>query len=312
MQTMKNVASSLILAIVFTPLSGRAASPGPVPDPYFFRDLGNAKATLTSTVRERLPGEPTDEAHRLVLERLNGAVPQAVVRMAFADPRVRIEPVIVDRFNAPAERLPYERYRQIFIQPKRIAAGQAFYRQHETLIKEVAQRSGVDPLVFLAIAGVETYFGRYGGRFTVFNALYTQIHRLPRRRGWAANELAEFLKLSHNDQIPPHSVKGSYAGAFGYFQFIPSSFNAYAVDFDGDGQRRFDQWPDVLGSIANYLKRNGYRAGETDFGPSGSVWKSIYAYNHSDNYVKVVLELRAEIQRGLDATAAISQPQPGS
>ena len=92
-----------------------------------------------------------------------------------------------------------------------------------------------------------------------------------------------------------HAWFGSYAGAFGLVQFMPSSANAFAVDFDGDGKRRLFEWPDALGSAANYLARNGYRAGEP-FTPGSAIGRAVYAYNHSENYVRVVLELRAELK----------------
>jgi membrane-bound lytic murein transglycosylase B len=131
----------------------------------------------------------------------------------------------------------------------------------------------------------------------VFNSLYTQIHEMPRRAKWASKELAEFIKYCFNDQLDPQEIGGSYAGAFGYGQFIPSSFNNYSVDFNEDGVRQPYDWPDVLGSIANYLRRNGYKPNSTNYEKDGDIWKSIYAYNHSDNYVMAVLELTSEIKK---------------
>jgi len=93
-------------------------------------------------------------------------------------------------------------------------------------------------------------------------------------------------------------VKGSYAGAFGFFQFMPSSFNRFAVDFDGDGHIDYDRWPDVLGSVSNYLKLAGWQTGGP-FEKPGKNYYSIFAYNHSDNYVRVIVELRAEIMKRL-------------
>ncbi|MFC1679653.1 lytic transglycosylase domain-containing protein [Elusimicrobiota bacterium] len=280
---------------------GSSGRPTALPRAAFFGDLSAIRSAVLTRIKEDLP---EDRAHRTVLKRLEGTpVTREFIDQAFTDPRVRIEQSVVDRFNKPGESLPYERYRRIFITPARIKAGREFYAANKPLMDEIAGSYGVDPMILLSIVGVETYFGRYGGQFTVFNALYTAIHKVPRRSEWAARELAQFLIYAFSDEVPPHSIKGSYAGAFGYFQFIPSSFNAYAVDYDGDGVRRPDEWPDVLASVANYLVENGYRPGDADYSEGGSIWRSIYAYNHSDKYVKVVLELRQEILKGVDHRA---------
>ena len=101
---------------------------------------------------------------------------------------------------------------------------------------------------------------------------------------------------TNQDGIDPQSIEGSYAGAFGFGQFIPSSFNRFSVDFDGDGVRRPHDWPDVLGSIANYLIKNGYNSGSINYSEGGDIWKSVWAYNHSDNYVMAVLGLSEKIR----------------
>jgi membrane-bound lytic murein transglycosylase B len=129
--------------------------------------------------------------------------------------------------------------------------------------------------------------------------LYTLIHQLPRKGKWASRELAEFILFCHGNKIDPHSILGSYAGAFGYGQFIPSSFNNYAIDFDGDSVRRHDEWPDVLGSIANYLLKNGYKPDTDNYSKGSPNWESVFAYNRSNNYVGVVMELRQEIKKGI-------------
>ena len=99
--------------------------------------------------------------------------------------------------------------------------------------------------------------------------------------------------------IRDSSLRGSYAGAFGFGQFIPSSFRAYAVDFDGDEIIEPFDWLDVFASMSNYLIRNGYKNNSNDFSYKTSNWNSIYRYNHSKNYVNVILELRKEIMKEL-------------
>lgn len=238
-----------------------------------------------------------DELKAATKQRLQGSgVSDAFVDAVFADPRAAIVPGVAERFasTAPAESLPYDRYRAIFMTPQRIQAGADFITANRALLDSVQASRGVDEHLLAALAGVETFFGRNAGTIPTFGALYTISLRVPRRSDWAARELAELLRLSAPQGVDPHDIRGSYAGAFGLTQFMPSSFVQYAVDQDGDGQRRWDQWPDMLGSSANYLARHGY-AGST-FTPSSPIGRSIFAYNHSDNYVRVVLELREALK----------------
>ena len=155
----------------------------------------------------------------------------------------------------------------------------------------------MDPFLILSIVGVESNYGRHRGQFTVFNALYTQIAKMPRRKKWATKEMIAYLEYCYTDSIPPHSIKGSYAGAFGYGQFIPSSFNAFAADGNGDGVRQPYAWADVFASVGNYLVKNGYPVSNN--ADTKQVYKSVYAYNHADNYVKAVLELRDELKKNI-------------
>ena len=147
----------------------------------------------------------------------------------------------------------------------------------------------------MSLAGVESKYGTHAKTHLVFVALHTVIHKLPRREKWVEKEMAEFLSYCYENNVPPLSLGGSYAGAFGYGQFIPSSFRGYAVDFDGDGVREPFDWPDVLASMANYLVKNGYAKGSDNFSKDSPNWKSVYSYNPALNYVKVVLELREAI-----------------
>lgn len=164
--------------------------------------------------------------------------------------------------------------------------------------KSVEQRYGVDAGILAALVGVETYWGTHTGTYAVFSALYTITLKVPSRSTWAAKELAEWLKICYSQQMPVHGTKGSFAGAFGYFQFMPSSYNKFAVDFDGDGRKSWDSWPDVLASVGNYLAQAGWQHGGA-FTKGSHNYNAIYAYNHSDNYVRVIVDLRAEILKSL-------------
>ncbi len=239
-----------------------------------------------------------DPVYTKVSAYLKGSpVPADYIRSVFSDAGIKTHAVIVEKFRFPHEKKPYLQYRRIFITEKRIQGGVIFYRKNKTLVDSVSTQYGVDPVVLVSIVGVESNYGSNHAEFTVFNSLYTIVQSIPRRSRWAVKELGEFLKLCYVNDIDPHSVNGSYAGAFGYGQFIPSSFNNYAVDFDGDGVRHHLQWPDVLASVANYLVKNGYKPGDQKFVKGSSIYKSIYAYNHSHNYVRVILELREEVRK---------------
>ena len=244
-----------------------------------------------------------DLAYKLVLEKLDGALPQGFVKKAFLHKKVMVHDEIAKRFATPYEKKPWSDYRKIFVKESRIKAGDKFYRENKKLIKEVSDRYGVDPFIVVTIAGIESNYGIHHSQFSVFNSLYSQIHDMPKRAKWATRELAEFLKYCYNDKLDTQEIGGSYAGAFGFGQFIPSSFTRYSVDFNNNGVREPYSWPDVLGSIANYLRKNGYKLNSEDYSKDGDIYKSIYAYNHADNYVMAVLELTELIRKRVGSEA---------
>ncbi len=171
------------------------------------------------------------------------------------------QPRIVEAMSRPAERrLKWFEYRNIFLKDGRIARGIEFWRDNSAALESAQETFNVAPEYVVAIIGVETYFGRIMGSHRVLDALATLAFDYPRRAVFFRNELTEFLLLAHEERRSPLELKGSYAGAMGYGQFIPSSFRHYAVDFDGDGIR--DIWSnttDAIGSVANYFARHGWR-----------------------------------------------------
>ncbi len=237
-----------------------------------------------------------DIAYKLVSKELGGAVPISFLKEAFSHEKLEVHKIIAERFAKPYEKKPWTEYKKIFVKESRVAAGAKFYSENLNLINRVASKHGVDPFVIVTIAGVESNYGVHHSQYSVFNALYSQIHDIPRRSKWATRELAEFIKYCYNDKLDPQEIGGSYAGAFGYGQFIPSSFTRYSVDFNENGVREPYSWPDVLGSIANYLRMNGYKKNSSNYQKSGDIYKSVYAYNHADNYVMAVLELTERIR----------------
>lgn len=171
---------------------------------------------------------------------------------------------ILDAISRPAERVkPWKDYRPMFITDARIARGVDFWRQHEATLARAEQEYGVPAQVIVSIIGVETFFGRNTGNFRVIDALSTLGFDYPPRAEFFRKELREFLLLAREEQLDPLTLKGSYAGAMGLPQFMPSSFRSYAVDFDGDGHINIWNNPDdAIGSVASYFKRHGWMAGE--------------------------------------------------
>ena len=224
-------------------------------------------------------------------------IPKSYMENAFSHKGIQIHDKILERFARPYEKQSWTNYRKLFITDSRIKKGTQFYTENQGTLNAIAKNIKVDPFLILSIVGVESNYGLHQGEFTVFNALYTQIAKMPRRAKWAKKELIEFLIYCYNDNIPPHSIKGSYAGAFGYGQFIPSSFNTYAADGNGDGIRKPYDWSDVFASVGNYLAKYGYPVNNPS--DQEKVYQSVFAYNHADNYVKAVLELRDEIKKNI-------------
>jgi len=222
-------------------------------------------------------------------------IPETYLNEAFSHSKIEIHDSILDRFARPYEKKTWDEYRKLFVTKNRINEGAKFFKSHSNVLTEISKELKVDPFLILSIIGVESNFGRHKGKFTVFNALYTQISKMPRRSKWAQKELVAYLSYCYTDNIPPHSIVGSYAGAFGYGQFIPTSFKNYAKDGNGDGIRQPFVWSDVFASIANYLVKNGYPVNNQS--DAKKVYKSVYAYNHADNYVKAILELREELNK---------------
>ncbi|MEN1727108.1 MAG: lytic murein transglycosylase B [Pseudomonadota bacterium] len=184
----------------------------------------------------------------------------------------RYQQSIIDAITRPAEAKPWFEYRQIFMTEARIAGGAEFWRANQPLVEDVSDSLAVPAEIVMAIVGVETNYGMITGSFRVIDALATLGFYYPRRADFFARELAHFIRLSKEEDLPVTEVRGSYAGAMGIGQFIPSSYRAYAVDFDDSGYR--DLWrslPDALGSVANYLAVHGWEDGAPIVLPVASV-----------------------------------------
>jgi len=156
----------------------------------------------------------------------------------------------------------WKNYRTRFIEPKRTAAGLAFWQRHEATLAKAEALAGVPAEIIVAIIGIETIYGKHLGRFDTFAALATLAFDYPPRAELFRRELEALLLLAREENRPPDSYRGSFAGAIGLPQFLPSSIRAYASDFDGDGRIDLTGSPeDAIGSVANFLKVHGWETG---------------------------------------------------
>ena len=173
------------------------------------------------------------------------------------------EEKILNAISRPAEKtLTWNEYRNIFLKKERINAGAKFWKEHQITLNKISKHTGVNIEILVGIIGVETYYGRITGGYRVIDALTTLAFDYPKRSPFFTKELEAFLLLAKEEKMDPFDATGSYAGAMGSPQFMPSSYRAYAVDSDGDGKRDiWNNWSDVIGSIANYFIAHGWQEG---------------------------------------------------
>lgn len=203
---------------------------------------------------------------------------------------------ILDAISRPAEKTkPWYDYRKIFLTDKRAQEGVVFAQQHADTLAKVSDQTGVPASVITAIIGVETFYGRITGSYRVIDALATLAFDYPKRSPFFTRELENFLVLAYESGQDPLSLKGSYAGAMGYGQFMPSSYRAYAVDHDGDGVA--DIWTnadDAIASVANYFARHGWQPGAPVIVPANYDGDSSELFEAGLKPTKTVGELAEE------------------
>lgn len=173
------------------------------------------------------------------------------------------QPKIIERITKPAERvLQWWEYRELFVNEKRIADGAQFWNEHRVSLEREAAQRGVAPQYIVAILGAETNYGRITGHDRVLDALMTLSFDYPPRQDYFRGELEQFLLLVREERIDPLTVLGSYTGAMGAPQFMPTNYRQYAVDANGDHSRNlWTDWDDVFASIANYFVSSGWVSG---------------------------------------------------
>lgn len=187
---------------------------------------------------------------------------RAELEVVFA--RAQHLPTVIEAISRPATLKPWPEYRAAFVNPERIKFGIKFWRKHRKSLQNAEQKYGVPQEIILAVIGVETVFGRDIGKYRVLDSLTTLAFDYPRRSDFFRSELENYLLLARDEQYNLLDIRGSYAGAMGIPQFMPSSHRKYAVDFNGN--RRVDligEPTDAIGSVANYLRGYGWVSGKT-------------------------------------------------
>lgn len=228
----------LISSLLTPPSSSLARTKIPAAD----RVKDGQKIDLTQKKYQNLFHELTND------HQFNKAELDAIFR------NVRIKRRVLVLMDKQWEAKPYYQYRPLFITSKVIKTAKKKLLEYKTILDRIENELGVDREVIIAIWGIESRFGTYNGKFNVFQTLNTLFDAYPRRAEFFRKQLLHFLILCKENGYDPLAIKGSYAGAFGQTQFIPSSFREYALSFDGDNRRDvFSSIPDILASIANYL-----------------------------------------------------------
>lgn len=214
----------------------------------------------TAQAKEDFDPAQNSETQALVKELTARGIDRDWLELALRQAEFR--PGVLEAMTGAAERrLVWHEYRDIFIKPQRIEEGAAFIKAHQDAFDKAQAEYGVAPEVVAAIIGVETFYGRHTGTHRVIDSLATLAFHHPERGDFFRGELAAFLELTSEQNVDPLTLQGSYAGAMGFPQFIPTSYQAYAVDFDGDGKRDLWRNPvDAIGSVGNYFARHGWAA----------------------------------------------------
>jgi membrane-bound lytic murein transglycosylase B len=198
----------------------------------------------------------------------------------FTDSRVVLYPPVVEKSG---KGLDYFHRKFGLLTKKSIQRGQLVLRENMEIFNRIEETFGIEKEIILGILRVETNFGSHTGSYTIFNSLLSMTLIENRRSSWAEAELIELLSICKEQNRDPLSIRGSWAGAFGICQFVPTSYAKFAVDGNSDGDIDLFNFQDAIASIANYLKSHGFEKNKPV-----SNRGAIYAYNHCDNYVDAI------------------------
>lgn len=176
--------------------------------------------------------------------------------------KVKLQPQAIQLMKQPHEAKPWYKYRSLLVTPDRIAGGVKFWHEHAKLLSQIEQKYGVPTNIIVAVLGIESNYAAVQGNFKVLDTLFTLAFSYPRRSAYFRHELEQFLLLAREAKLDPNLIYGSYSGAIGQPQFMPSTYRQYAVAYKHAGYSNlFSNDADVIASIANYFKRHGWRKG---------------------------------------------------
>lgn len=225
--------------------------------------------------------------------KLAGKVERAEIEDRFHDARVVIYPGLVNKITKPGgKKFSYFSPEFGLFTPDSILRGRSVLKEKENIFTEAEKQYCVKREALAAIFRIETNLGRNVGTHIIFNNLLTFAVVKNRRSDWAENELVSLFLLGARNNLDILNIRGSWAGAFGLYQFMPSSFLAFARDGNGDMKIDLFDFYDAMFSAANYLKRHGWENGDPQ-----KMKKAVFAYNHSDEYVRAVLAYAKTIKQ---------------
>ena len=246
--------------------------------------FGIASLALARTPKKTYTGNPELKLFIDAMASKHG-FDAAALETLFA--RATHQPRIIKAMSKATKRKPWDDYRPMFVNPARVEGGVRFWNEHSEVLAKARREFGVPEELIISILGIETHYGKNTGSFRVLDALTTLAFDYPPRADFFSSELEQYLLLTREEEVVgAFNARGSYAGAMGIAQFMPGSYRYFAVDFDGDGRRDlFQNVDDAIGSVANYLKRHGWLAGEP------LVVRAQVSGEHYEAYVNSSLEL---------------------
>ncbi len=208
--------------------------------------------------------------------------------------KISPDPKVIQAISKPYEEVAWPQYRERFVSDERAKAGVDFWKTNAAALKKAETEFGIPAEVIVAIIGVETYYGRNTGNFLVVQALATLAFDYPPRAPYFKSELEQFFLLINEEKLDGKTILGSYAGAMGLPQFMPSSYRRYAIDFSGDGKRDLiHNTTDAIGSVANYFKEHGWISGQPVAYPAqvyGLEYQRLANTNMKDPLPKLTLD----------------------
>jgi len=208
------------------------------------------------------PVRPTAAINQFIAQMVkeNGFSKEELVKLLTTTP---YNQEVINRITHPFEKKPWDFYRNFFVRPDLITNGVKYWQQHKKVLMDVSQRYGVPASIIVAIIGIESYFGKHSGAYNELEALMTLSFYYPKRQKFFQAQLKHFLLLTRSEGFSPSKLKGSYAGALGIPQFMPSSYRCYGVDYSNNHSiNLFTNHDDAIASVGNYLKKAGWVRGQ--------------------------------------------------